>query len=673
MRKRKVSTVFDRQVRLLLIEDSEDQAELVATLLQRGRGAYAISTAKTLAQARATLKTHEFDIILSDLGLPDSDGMSTVRELLALTEASVPVVVLSAHEGDVMTFRALELGAQDYIAKSTLNTNILERSLRYALERFNTLHNFHRILHNSPDGILVIGRDGRVLLGNAAAAGLLAWEGNIQGKVFPIPLEETVQRQVHLPSGIWVEMRVAETRWRGRRASLVALRDVTERRQRAERLRHLAHFDQLTGLANRTLFRDRLDSAVERASREQGRFALFAFDLDRFKNVNDSFGHDMGDLLLVQVASRLRSVTRAADTLARLGGDEFALIAEQIEDRAAAGAVAEKIIDLFAKPFLLDSQHVEMTTSIGIAMFPDDADEQEKLTIGADSAMYDAKAKGRNTFQYFSQGTDEIAVDRLRLETRVREAHKRGEYELHYQPIVGPSGTYAVEALLRWRHPERGIVLPESFLGVLEQGGYVCEVGRWAMQEALSQLKVWRVRHDPNLRVVLNVSLRQLQEESFMQDVANALAAAELSGDALEIDLQEGILLNAGGPLIEAVKSIRELGVRVAIDDFGTGYSSLTRLASHSFVDAIKIDGSFVNQVGVDPVHSSVVRGVIALGNALELDVVAEGVESAEQHAFLLAHGCSIFQGFYFSQPLSADRFRWSAYPQPTPSPQLLA
>lgn len=665
MRERTVSTVFDRSVRLLLLEDSEDQAELIETLLWRGRGRYEVVSATSLAQARAELSEREFDIILSDLGLPDSDGLDTVRELLTATEASVPIVILSAHEEEEIAFRALKLGAQDYIPKSALNPGMLERSLRYTLERFNTLLNFHQLLHNSPDGILVIASDGRVLTANAAASSLLAWEGKAAGRVFPIPLEETTQRQVRLPTGIWVEMRVAQTKWRGRRASLVALRDVTERRERAERLRHLAHFDQLTGLANRTLFRDRLNLALERANRDQKKFALFAFDLDRFKAVNDSLGHDTGDALLVQVASRLRSVTRGSDTLARLGGDEFALIAEHINDKEGAASVADKIVDLFGQPFLLANQHVDMTTSIGIALFPDDADDQEKLIIGADSAMYDAKARGRNTYQFFTQRTDEIAVDRLRLEGRIRDAHKRGELELFYQPILGLNQAYGVEALLRWRHPERGILTPDSFLGVLEQGGYICEVGKWALGQLLEQLRSWRKAHDPSLRAVLNVSLRQLQDDAFVQSIAEALEAAELPGDALELDMREGVLLSAGGPMIESVKAVRELGVRIAIDDFGSGYSYVTRLASHSFVDAIKIDSAFVSHVGEDSVHSAVVRGVIALGNALDLDVIAEGVESPEQHAFLVAHGCPYFQGYYFAEPLGSNAFRWSAYPEP--------
>lgn len=665
VRERSVSTVFDRSVRVLVVEDSEDQAALIASLLERGRGAYDVVTVSSLAHALAELSEREFDVLLTDLGLPDSQGLDTVRELLLAAEGAVPLVVLSAHEEDEMTFHALKLGAQDYIPKSRLTPGALERSLRYAIERFDTLLNFHELLHNSPDGILVVAGDGRVLLGNAAASALLAWEGESSGRVFPVSIEETTQRQVRLPTGVWVEMRVAQTRWRGRRASLVALRDVTERRERAERLRHLAHFDQLTGLANRTLFRDRLNLAVERASRDKQRFALFAFDLDRFKNVNDSLGHDTGDALLVQVASRLRSVTRGSDTLARLGGDEFALIAEHIEDRQGAATVAEKIVELFARPFMLANQAVDMTTSIGIALFPDDADEQEKLIIGADAAMYDAKAKGRNTFEFFAQRTDQVAVDRLRLEGRIRDAHKRDELELYYQPIIGLTGAYGVEAFLRWRHPERGVLRPESFLGVLEQGGYICEVGTWALRKALAQVKVWRSTHEPNLRVVLNVSVRQLQDDAFLQSVVDALDSTGLSGDALELDLKEGVLLGAGGPMIETVHAVRELGVRIAIDDFGSGYSYVTRLASHSFVDAIKIDSTFVSQVGESAVDSAVVRGVIALGNALELDVVAEGVESPEQHAFLVAHGCPFFQGYFFSEPRPSDAVRWSAYPAP--------
>lgn len=511
------------------------------------------------------------------------------------------------------------------------------------------------LLWLSPDGLVVLSETNEVLFCNPSAAEMLGDAPDaLVGGEFMVGIGPGEERELPLPAGNWVELRAVAADWEGSPALLVALRDTTKRRRAQERLVHLAHHDQLTGLANRTLFRERLNHSLVRASRKKSCFALLAFDLDRFKEVNDHFGHDAGDRLLVEVVSRLRGVTRETDTLARLGGDEFALIVEDIGDPGLAPTIAKKAIQALHAPFLIDGTRVSVTTSVGIATYPQDAEDAEELLVDADSAMYRAKKSGRDTYCCFEESTLQVALERVRKVNDLRSALRNDEFDVYYQPVFNADEMVGMESLLRWNHPARGLVLPSEFVPLLESTGQIVEVGTWLLRVACAQMQKWRETGAPGLRISINVSPRQLLADGFVETVTEALAETRLPGMALELEITESMLMTEDDRTIHTLESLHAAGVRIALDDFGTGYSSLAHLSRLPAIASVKIDRSFVSRICTDSRDEAIVRAIIGLGHSLGLDVVAEGVEHPEQHQFLKVHGCSSFQGFLLGRPQRA-------------------
>jgi len=433
-------------------------------------------------------------------------------------------------------------------------------------------------------------------------------------------------------------------------------KDVTERMQTQERLQHMAQHDALTELPNRLLYMDRLKQALARARWHKRLVAVLYVDLDRFKTINDTLGHETGDKLLQVLAGRLTASVREGDTVARFGGDEFAMLMDDVASEKDIGVVAQKVIEMLAPPFKIDGQTLYVTASIGVSLFPNDGEDSSTLLKNADIAMYRAKELGKNTYQFYSSDMSARAFERLTLESSLRHAIERNEFRLYYQPQIDTeSGAIiGVEAVLRWQHPDFGLVAPAEFIPLLEETGLIVPVGDWVLRTACEQLRVWHDAGWPALRMAVNLSPRQFQTAGLAESVERALTALDCDPGLLELEITENILLRHTVTTVEALDAFRRLGVRIAIDDFGTGYSSLSYLRRYS-IDTLKIDRSFVHDVPGDADDSDLASAIIVLTQSLKLDVIAEGVETEAQHKFLRERGCHVMQGYLFSRPLPAD------------------
>ena len=438
-----------------------------------------------------------------------------------------------------------------------------------------------------------------------------------------------------------------------------SLRYAIERKQLQERLAYMAHFDELTGLANRTLFHDHLIGALNRADRSSRPAALLFLDVDRFKLINDTMGHDAGDVLLKEVAKRLNACVRKGDTVGRIGGDEFTIMLEGLHDGNAAAAVAQKILDAIAEPFTLDGQEVFVSGSIGIATYPPGAMDADTLIKCADTAMYRAKEMGRNNYQFFQPEMNAEALRRRSLYDDLRRAIDRDEFELHYQPQVSfrDGEVVAVEALLRWRHPESGIIVsPGDFIPFAEESGLIIMLDELVLRAACAQAKEWMAIGLPPLRVWVNVSAQHIREGELQDMVMRVLDDTGLEPHRLGLELTENLLVDN----IEACQSeflaLRSMGIEIAIDDFGTGYSSLTYLRRVPF-DKLKMDRAFIREICTDADAAAVAAFVIDLAHLIDVTVVAEGVETPGQAAFLCAKGCDLAQGYFYSRPMPGETF----------------
>ena len=428
-----------------------------------------------------------------------------------------------------------------------------------------------------------------------------------------------------------------------------------------ERAEYLAMRDALTGLPNRMLLHDRLEQGIVNAARQKSGFAFMFIDLDRFKTINDSLGHDVGDELLKCVAARLAACVRASDTVARLGGDEFAVILENLRDTDDEGAqqVAEKMIAAMGEPMLVGAQHLNTSCSIGISLYPSDGRDSATLMKHADVAMYDAKDNGRNNYRFFSAELNARAQERLSIENYLRLALRRNELVLHYQPRmrIADGALVGGEALVRWTHPRRGLLLPARFIDVAEDSGLITPIGEWVIERACAQVREWQRVLDPGLRLSVNLSAGQFNDAArLFRAVDGAVRSAGLAPATLELELTESIIMQNTGDKAAVLDRLGNLGVGLAIDDFGTGYSSLSYLRKLS-VDAIKIDRSFVGDIGRDAGDEAIVRAIIAMAHSLNLAVIAEGVETAGQLAALAALGCDDYQGFLESPALPPAEF----------------
>jgi diguanylate cyclase (GGDEF)-like protein len=426
----------------------------------------------------------------------------------------------------------------------------------------------------------------------------------------------------------------------------------------ARRVEYLAYHDGLTALPNRSLFNKLLSQAISVAKRFRRQLAVAFIDLDRFKQINDTLGHEAGDELLKEVANRLKACLRDSDTVARLGGDEFVVLLTELGDEQYAATVAQKIITAVARPFTLLGQEFRVTASIGISTYPKDGPDEQTLTKNADIAMYQAKEDGKNNFQFYSELLNANSLERLTLESSLRHALERNEFQLYYQAKrdIATGQITGMEALLRWQHPDLGIVAPMQFIPVAEETGLIVPIGRWVLHTACRQNVAWQKQGLPRLKIAVNLTARQFSDEHLLRDIASVLKSTGMQASLLELEIHESLLIQDIEKTLRILTDLKSMGLKIAIDDFGTGYSSLATLQRFP-LDTIKIDRSYIRDIATRGEDSNLTEAIIAMGKSLSLTVVAQGVETKEQADFLREHACDEFQGFYFNKPMSAAQF----------------
>jgi diguanylate cyclase (GGDEF)-like protein/PAS domain S-box-containing protein len=680
---------------LLLVEDNPGDARLLREMLRdQGLPQIELANVERLAEAERHLAQRTVDLILLDLGLPDAHGLGAVRRAHAVAPR-VPLVVLTSLDDEAMAAQALQEGAQDYLIKGQIDGRSLLRSLRYALERksmeealFAEKERAQVTLNCIGDAVACTDIAGNITFLNLVAEKMMGWSlseaaGRPMAEVLrildattreaiPNPMEMAIgeNRIVHLPSNCIlvrrdefetpIEDSVAPIHDREGRATgaVIIFRDVSAARAMALQMTYSAQHDFLTGLPNRMLLNDRVNQAIVLAPRHHKTVAVLFLDLDGFKHINDSLGHPTGDKLLQSIAKRLVDCVRASDTVSRQGGDEFVVLLSEVAQPEDTAITARRILQAVAEAHSVDQHDLHVTTSIGVSVYPDDGQDAETLIKNADTAMYQAKENGRQSYQFFKSAMNVRAVERQSIEESLRRALERQEFTLHYQPKINlkTGQITGAEALLRWTHPIRGPVPPAQFIPVAEDCGLILPIGNWVLREACKQGQVWVEAGLPELTMAVNISAMELRDESFLEGVFSILEDTGFDPRFLELELTESVLMKHAESAESILKTLRASGVQVAVDDFGTGYSSLSYLRRFP-MDALKIDQSFVRQITTAPSETTIVTAVISMGRSLNLRVVAEGVETQEELAFLQAHQCDEAQGYFFSQPVLPRQF----------------
>jgi len=670
-------------IRVLLVDDDEDDYVMTRDLLaELGRGAFLLDWVSSYEEARAAVVRGAHDVYLLDYRLGERSGLDLLREAGGAGRGA-PMILLTGQGGDEVDAEAMRAGAADYLIKGTLEATLLGRSIRYAVERARVSRalreseeRYHRLVELSPDAILVHA-DGEVVFVNGAGVRLLRAETGEQIVGRHIKqfvrhdrqdgvgrricgadgdaafLEETLVRSDG--TEVCVEAAAVPFVYKDRPAMQVVARDISRRKQMEEKLLHDAFHDALTGLPNRALFMDHLRLAVERAKRPKKKylFAVLFLDLDRFKVINDSLGHTMGDQVLVAMAARIQKCLRHLDTVARFGGDEFAVLLDGVEDVNDTIRVAQRLQRELTTPINVGGHEVFTSVSIGIALSDTGYERPEDVVRDADTAMYRAKAAGKSRYEIFDTAMHSRAVALLRLETDLRRAVEREEFVVYYQPIVSLSddSIQGFEALVRWRHPERGLVAPSEFIPVAEETGLIIPLGRWVLSESCRQMHRLQASSVAPLSLSVNLSGRQFMQPDLVGQVKQILTETGFDPHRLHLEITESSVIENTETVTEMLLQLRALGIRLSMDDFGTGYSSLSYL--HRFpIHTLKIDRSFVS--GGDG-ENEIVRTIIMLARNMGMDIVAEGVETKEQLAYLKSLKCEYGQGFLFSRPLDLD------------------
>ena len=637
--------------------------------------------------------TNELAAILLDLSQADSAGIATFDQFFEATPQTPFLVLCDANDEDVAKL-AMQHGAQDYLLKIHIDGYLLPKTLRSMIERatiadalFDEKERAQVTLNSIGDAVMSSDVWGRVTYMNVVAEGLTGWSREeASGRALDEVLK-IIDASTREPVGNPLALAIRENRTVGLSRSCVLIRrdgsesaiedsaapihdrhghvtgavmvfhDVTTTREMSLRMAHLAQHDSLTDLPNRIVLSDRLTQAISMAHRHGTKLALLFLDLDRFKHVNDSLGHTVGDRVLQSVAQRLLSCMRTSDTVSRQGGDEFVILLAEVAQLADAGIAAEKILLALRAPHHIEDYHLHLSASIGIVTYPEDGSEAETLLKNADFAMYQAKESGRDNFQFFKTEMNVRAVERQFLENDLRHALERHEFSLHYQPIVDlTTGEMpGIEALVRWRHPQRGLVSPGQFIPIAEECGLIVPMGRWILREVCRQARAWQLAGQPQMSVSVNTSAVELRARNFVADVATILAETHLQPRCLELELTETFLMQDSTSTAIVLRALKDLGVRLALDDFGTGYSSLSYLKRFP-IDTLKIDRSFVRGLTMRADDACIVNAVISMGSSLNMLVVAEGIETREQLTLLRERGCPQGQGYYFSHPMDADQ-----------------
>jgi diguanylate cyclase (GGDEF)-like protein/PAS domain S-box-containing protein len=687
---------------ILIVDDESQNRRLLEALL--GHEGYVTRTAEDGEEALAAIAADPPDLILLDVMMPGLDGRQVARAVKADPATSkIPIIMVTAQTDREARLAALDAGAEDFLSKPVdraelwlrvrnllrlkrlsdllenhqviLETEAQARTAELQAQTVD-LKRFRTAMDATDDSIVMVNRATMKFVAvNAPTSQMLGYSREELFELGPINLASTsgdqlealydeiiagqertasletahrkdgstfpveVHRQAQRAGADWVIVTVA--------------RDVTERLAVEGRLQDLAHFDALTGLSNRALFRETLTKTLAYASATGETVAVLHVDLDYFKNVNHTFGHGIGDELLIQVSDRLIESVRDRDTVGRLGGDEFALILTMLNGRPDVAVVTSKIQKALLEPFKLDGHDVTVTASIGVTLHPEDATDTETLLKYADTAMHEAKQSGRDAFQFFTNSMNTELWRRLELETALRHAVKNGEFVLHYQPKVELKGERVIglEALLRWDRPGFGLVPPSEFVYSLEESGLIVDVGRWVIAAACEQIRDWRRRGIDPVQVSVNISERQLLRGDLQDDVLLALATYEVPAQLLELEMTETMLMTSTDRTITTLQNLKAAGVQISIHDFGTGHSSLAYLRRFP-INKLKIDRRFVSEVTRSSDAAAIALAIIQMGHSLDLEVIATGVETAPQLAYLRGSQCDQVQGNFFNPPM---------------------
>lgn len=632
--------------------------------------------------------------VLAAIRLPDSTGLVTFESLFRAAP-QVPILLISAREDEDVARVAVQHGAQDYLLLGHMNDQLLPKAVRSMIERASIAEALYRekeraeiTLNSIGDAVISTDKLGTVTYLNVVAQRLTGWTcaaavGVSLELVFrivdsstrqvaqnPMALAMRENRTVALtPNCVLIRRDGLESAIEDSAApiharsgevvgAVMVFHDVSEARAIALRMSYLAQHDSLTDLPNRVMLNDRLQQAMLQADRQDGRVAVLYMDLDRFKHTNDTLGHSIGDGLLRAVADRLRQSVRNTDTVSRQGGDEFVVLLPQIADIQHAEMIAGKLLRSLREPYTVEKHNLHFTVSIGIAIYPDDGMDVDTLLRHADFAMYQAKDGGRDNFQFYRSELNRQAVERHAVEASLRLALQNDEFVVYYQPRIAlqTERMVGVEALIRWRKPQQGLVLPSDFIPVAEETGLIVPIGRWVLHEACRQARAWLDAGLPPLRISVNVSAVELRAFDFVASVRNILTRTGIKPDLLELEITETFLMQDEKVTDATLRALKEMGVKLALDDFGTGYSSLSYVKRLP-ITCLKIDRSFVRNLGSgdDADDASIVSAVINMGRSLHMCVVAEGVETLQQLMYLREQGCPEAQGFYFSCPVEQD------------------
>jgi diguanylate cyclase (GGDEF)-like protein/PAS domain S-box-containing protein len=679
-------------LKILLIENDPAAAEEIRLALTVvGAGSFDVEWVQQLAEGLQLLKKEKIAAVLLQLSLPDSLGIETFDKLFTAAP-DIPILILGGDQNEALAKEAVGRGAQDYLLPGHLDSYSLPRALRNAIERkaiedalFAEKERAVVTLNSIGDAVLCTDISGNITYLNLVAETMTGWcreeaIGKPLAEVFQIidggtrttardPMEMAVEqnRTVGLTVNCVlirrdgfesaIEDSAAPIHDRVGRVigAVIVFHDVSAARAMSHQMTHSAQHDVLTNLPNRMLLNDRITQTISLARRQNRSFAVLFLDLDHFKYINDSLGHAVGDQLLQSVSKRLLSAVRGSDTVSRQGGDEFVILLSEIAHPEDAATSARKILLSLSVPHSIAGQDLNIDSSVGISIYPEDGANAETLIKNADTAMYYAKESGRNNFQFFKREMNLKAVERQSLESSLRRALVRKELFLHYQPKVNLASMEitGVEALIRWQDPDRGSVPPCQFVPVAEDCGLIVPIGSWVLHEACRQAREWQDAGLPFKRISVNVSAPEFRAETFLAGVRNTLRETGLKARYLDLELTESVLMQHADLSAVKLHALKTLGVHIAVDDFGTGYSSLSYLQQFP-IDILKIDKSFVHKITADSDDSSMVSAIIVIGKNLKQRVIAEGIETHEQLAFLQAQQCAEGQGYLFSRPLPA-------------------
>src|SRR5579863_6720169 len=679
--------------RILLIQDDAPTAKAILDALNNS-GDMPLQVQSDRQCTVGLQKLEGVAAVLVDLYLPDSRGIETFNRLF-LAAPHIPILVLIDPENEDTARLAVQRGAQDYLFKGRLDAYLLPKALLSMIERaantealFVEKERAQVTLNSIGDAVVSTDASGHVTYLNVIAEGLTGWSqqeacGHPLEQVFrivdattrepacnPMDLAMREDKAVALTpncvlirrDGVEAAIEDSVAPIHDRRGAVtgavMVFHDVSAARAMTMRMSYLAQHDSLTDLPNRVLMNDRLVEALELSRRHRRKLAVLFVDLDRFKRINDSLGHVLADGLLQSVACRIFTCVRSSDTVSRQGGDEFVILLWEVRHAQDASVAADKILQALRAPHIIGEHTMHVTASIGVVTYPDDGTDAETLLKNADFAMYHAKNCGRDNYQFFKPEMNARAAERQALEGDLRDAIDRQDLSLNYQPKINlaTGGISGVEALIRWRHPQRGLVPPAQFIPIAEECGLIVPIGRWVLREACRQARAWQDAGLPAIRIEVNISAVELRAVDFVSSVLSTLADTGLEARHLELELAETFLMQEAHSTVAVLRALKDAGVHLALDDFVTGYSSLSYLQRFP-IDTLKIDQSFVRDLATDVGAANIVSAVIGMGDSLHMRVVAEGIETKEQLEFLQKHGCPVGQGFYFSRPVPAVEF----------------